>query len=122
MPGLTKTSREVTSVIFAKYVDCDDLCVLRCLQCCIGHTSSFRPVLHPDTPSSLLVSYHKPNRPVKSCAISRWIKSVLESAGIDTSIFKGHSMRSASTSKARSRAVLQEEVVKMADWSGTSTF
>ena len=122
LPGLTKTSREVTSVFFAKYVDCDDLCVLRCLQCYIGRTSSFRPVLSPDTSSPLLVSYHKPHRPVKSCSISRWIKSVLESAGIDTSIFKGHSTRSASTSKARSRGVPLEEVVKMADWSGTSTF
>ncbi len=122
LPGLTKTSREVTSVFFAKYVDCDDLCVLRCLQCYIGRTSSFRPVLSPDTSSPLLVSYHKPHRPVKSCSISRWIKSVLESAGIDTSIFKGHSTRSASPSKARSRGVPLEEVVKMADWSGTSTF
>ncbi len=122
LPGLTKTSREVTSVFFAKYVDCDDLCVLRCLQCYIGRTSSFRPVLSPDTYSPLLVSYHKPHRPVKSCSISRWIKSVLQSAGIDTSIFKGHSTRSASTSKARSRGVPLEEVVKMADWSGTSTF
>ena len=77
MPGLTKTSREVTSVFFAKYVDSDDLCVLRCLQCYIGRTSSFRPVLHPNTPSPLLVSHHKPHRPVKSCSISRWIKSVL---------------------------------------------
>ncbi len=51
LPGLTKTSREVTSVFFAKYVDCDDLCVLRCLQCYIGRTSSFRPVLHPTPPA-----------------------------------------------------------------------
>ncbi len=77
LPGLTKTSREAISVFFAKYVDCDDLCVPRCFQCYIGRTSSFRPVLHPDTHSPLLVSYHKPHRPVKSCSISRWIKSVL---------------------------------------------
>ncbi len=112
----------MTSVFFAKYVDCEDLCILRCLQCYIGRTSPSRPVLHPDIPSPLLVSYHGPHHPVKSCSISRWIKSVLESAGIDTSIFKGHSTRSASTSKARSRGVPLEEVAKMADWSGTSTF
>ena len=122
LPGLTKTSCEVTSVFFAKYTDCADLCVLRCLQCYITRTSPFRPVLDSDTSRQLLVSYHRPHRPVQSCSISRWIKSVLSSAGIDTSIFKGHSTRSASTSKARSRGVPLEEVVKMADWSGNSTF
>ncbi len=29
LPGLTKTSCEVTSVFFAKYVDCDDLWIVR---------------------------------------------------------------------------------------------
>ena len=90
LPGLTKTSSEVSSVFFAKYVDCDDLCVLRCLQCYILRTSTFRPLPDPDTPSQLLISYHRPHGPVKSCSIARWIKSVLDSAGIDTDIFKAH--------------------------------
>ena len=122
LPGLTKTSSEVSSVFFAKYVDCDDLCVLRCLQCYILRTSTFRPLPDPETPSQLLISYHRPHGPVKSCSIARWIKSVLDSAGIDTGIFKAHSTRSASTTKARSKGVPLDEVVKMADWSGTSTF
>ena len=51
------------------------------------------------------------------------LKSVLDSAGIiGTGIFKAHSTRSASTTKARSKGVPLDEVVKMADWSGTSTF
>ena len=122
LPGLTKTSSEVSSVFFAKYVDCDDLCVLRCLQCYILRTSTFRPLPDPETLSQLLISYHRPHGPVKSCSIARWIKSVLDSAGIDTGIFKAHSTRSASTTKARSNGVPLDEVVKMADWSGTSTF
>ena len=123
LPGLTKTSSEVSSVFFAKYVDCDDLCVLRCLQCYILRTSStFRPLPDPETPSQLLISYHRPHGPVKSCSIARWIKSVLDSAGIDKGIFKAHSTRSASTTKARSKGVPLDKVVKMADWSGTSTF
>ena len=79
LPGLTKTSCEVTSVFFAKYTDCADLCVLRCLQCYITRTSPFRPVLDSDTSSQLLVTYHRPHRPVQSCSISRWINSVLSS-------------------------------------------
>ena len=122
LPGLTKTSSVVTSVFFAKYVECENLCVLRCLQCYIARTSSFRPVMGPTTHNQLLISFHRPHRPVKSCSIARWIRSILGSAGIDTAVFKGHSTRSASTSKARAGRVPLEEVIKMADWSGTSTF
>ena len=122
LPGLTKTSSEVTSVFFGKYADCDNLCVLRCLQCYLTRTIAFRPVMNPHTPSQLLISFHRPHRPVKPCSIARWIRCILSSAGIDTAIFKGHSTRSASTSKARTGGVSLEEVIKMADWSGTSTF
>jgi hypothetical protein len=116
LPGLTKTSSVVTSVFFAKYVECENLCVLRCLQCYIARTSLFRPVMGPTTPNQLLISFHIPHRPVKSCSIARWIRSILGSAGIDTAVFKGHS------TKARAGGVSLEEVIKMADWSGTSTF
>jgi hypothetical protein len=118
--GLTKSSSVVTSVLFSKYVECENLCVLRCLQCYIARTSSFRPVMGPTTHNQLLISFHIPHRPVKSCSIARWIRSILGSAGIDTAVFKGHSTRLASTSKARAGPL--EEVIKMADWSGTSTF
>jgi hypothetical protein len=50
----------------------------------------------------ILISIHRPPyAPVKPCSISLWIRSILNSAGIDTRIFKGHSTRSASTSNAR---------------------
>ena len=109
-------------MFFAKYPLCEKLCVLRCLQCYIMRTSSFRPVRCPNTASQLLLSYHQPHHPVQSCSIARWIKSVLGSAGIDTAIFKGHSTRSVSTSKARAGGVSLEEVIKMVDWSGGSSF
>ena len=41
----------------------------------------------------LLLSHVKPHGPVRKDTISRWCKSVLSSAGIDTSKFKGHSTR-----------------------------
>ena len=74
------------------------------------------------TNQQLLISYHRPHKPVQSCTIARWIKSLLGSAGIDTSIFKGHSTRSASTSKARAGGISLEDVLKMADWTGPSSF
>ena len=103
LPGLTKTSSEVISVFFAKYSECEKLCVLRCLQCYIMRTDSFRPARDPNIANQLLLSYHRPHHPVQSCSIARWIKSILGSAGIDTAIFKSDSTRSASTSKDKCR-------------------
>ena len=60
LPGLTKTSSEVISVFFAKYSECKKLCVLRCLQCHIMRTDSFRPARDPNIANQLLLSYHSP--------------------------------------------------------------
>ena len=122
LPGLTKTSSEISSVFFARFEQDHNLCVLRCLQAYLEKTRVFRPILAPTQPNQLLISYRRPHAPVKSCTIARWIKSVLSKAGIDTNIFKAHSTRSASTSRALSGGVSLEEVLKMADWSGPSTF
>ena len=122
LPGMTKTSSEIIPVFFAKFDDCESICVLRCLQSYISRTNIFRPLVDPATNQQLLISYHRPHKPVQSCTIARWIKSFLGSAGIDTSIFKGHSTRSASTSKARAGGISLEDVLKMADWTGPSSF
>ena len=50
--------------------------------------------------SQLLLSFVKPHNPVVSSTISGCIKNVLREAGIHAKVFKGHSTRSASTSKA----------------------
>ena len=120
LPGMTKTSSEIIPVFFAKFDDCESICVLRCLQSYISRTNTFRPLVDPATNQHLLISYHRPHKPVQSCTIARWIKSFLGSAGIDTSIFKGHFTRSASTSKARAGGISLEDVLKMADWTGPS--
>ena len=122
LPGMTKTSSEIIPVFFAKFDDCESICVLRCLQSYISRTNIFWPLVDPATNQQLLISYHRPHKPVQSCTIARWIKSFLGSAGIDTSIFKGHSTRSASTSKARAGGISLEDVLKMADWTGPSSF
>ena len=48
----------------------------------------------------LLLSFVQPHKPVVSSTISGWIKKVLTISGVDVGVFKGHSTRSASTSKA----------------------
>ena len=55
--------------------------------------------------SHLFIALIKPHRPVVSSTIARWIKYVLTKSGIDTGIFKAHSVRSAAVSTAANAGV-----------------
>ena len=54
-----------------------------------------------------------------SPTIARWLKIVIEAAGIDTSILKAHSV---STSTAATQGVTTEDILSAADWSTESSF
>ena len=43
-------------------------------------------------------------------------------AGIDTSIFKGHSTRAAATSYAQAKGLSSQAIMKAAGWTAESTF
>lgn len=70
----------------------------------------------------LFISFLKPHRQVSRSTLSRWIKTVMEEAGIDTSLFKSHSTRAASASSARNNLANIEDIMKIAGWSNASTF
>ncbi|CAG2188300.1 unnamed protein product [Mytilus edulis] len=76
------------------------LCVYTVYKEYVFRTKLFRGKHEP-----LLLSYVKPHQPVSRDTISRWIKVVMAKANIDTTIFKAHSVRSASVSKAKMNAV-----------------
>ena len=72
--------------------------------------------------SQLLLSYVKPYGSVSRDTISRWVKFVLQSSGIDVNIFKPHSTMSASTSKAKMSDVPLADILDKAGWKSESTF
>ena len=57
-----------------------------------------------------------------SSTISGWLKNILREAGIDTKIFKGHSTRSASTSKAELKGLSVTDILERGSWTNTSTW
>jgi hypothetical protein len=63
-----------------------------------------------------------PHKNVTKDTITRWIKVILNRSGISTKIFGSHSIRSASTSKAKYNAVPIDEILKKAGWSNVKTF
>jgi len=69
--------------------------------------------------TSFFVTSIKPHGPASSKTLSRWTLSLLSSSGVDTTIFKSHSTRSASVAFMQ-RTLSNHEICKVADWSTTS--
>ena len=61
--------------------------------------------------------------PVSRDTISRWVKTVLVLAGIDTSQYTAHSTRAASVSLLASRSLAStEDIVSSVGWSNEGVF
>ena len=90
-------------------------CVYETLEFYLKATENLRST------TRLLVSFVKPYKAVTSSTIGHWIKTVLASAGIDTSVFSAHSTCCASASKAIT-TISADMLIRAAGWSQESTF
>ena len=70
----------------------------------------------------LFLTTIKPHNPASSSTIARWLKSILGKAGIDTTVFKAHSVRGAATTAASNAGVTIGDILNAADWSNPSVF
>ena len=59
---------------------------------------------------------------MSSSTVSKWIKEALKLAGTDVSIFKGHSTRAASSSKAIKVGLCLSDILARGSWSSSSTW
>ena len=114
--SLLKSSSPGTSSLIVSlpaFPENEKLCAHSTLLHYLAGTASIR---QPMNSSRVFISYGKPYKVILSATLSRWLKAVLSLAGIYTSIFKGHSFRGASTSKAVSLGVPLDIILKAADW------
>ena len=98
------------------FLEDNSLCAYTSLKAYLQRTESKRKN------TQLWVSFTKPYNPVGRQSISRWLKNVLSSAGIDTNIFKAHSTRMAATSKASHLGVGLTCIIKTAGWKSSTNF
>lgn len=92
------------------------LCIVTHLREYLHRTKSLR------AGDKLLVSFVKPYHHISRDTLSRWLKTVLDLAGIDLNRFSAHSTRTASTSAAFSRDVPLDTILTTAGWSRQKTF
>ena len=72
--------------------------------------------------SCYLLSYQKPHKSNNNDTMARWLRDVLNRAGVDTQLFGAHSTRAASTSAALSCGVTVDALLRAAGWSSESMF
>ena len=108
-------------VMFRAFPDDSHLCVVQCLKQYEGVTQQYR-TKEPSRPQPLFLSYVSLHNPITSQRLSHWLREVLGKAGVDTSVFKAHSVRGASSTAASEKGVAIEDVLRTADWSTDSTF
>ena len=70
----------------------------------------------------LFLTTIRPHNPASSSTIARWLKNMLGKAGIDTTIFRAHSVRGAAATAASNAGVTTCDILKAADWSTSSVF
>ena len=103
---------------FHEYSDDEKLCVVACIDEYVERSAPWRI----QGQNQLLLSHMRPYKEVQSSTIANWVKLVLKMAGIDTSLYKAHSCRSASTSKAKVLGISLKDILKRGQWSGASTW
>ena len=125
LPDLTKKSRFQNSLktsFHASFPSNPKLCVVNCLHEYGKRTKNFRPLPDESKPNKLLLSYIRPHKPISSETLSRWVVAFLSESGVDTDIFKAHSVRGAASSAAMNVGVSLKDILNLADWSQNSTF
>jgi len=120
LSGLIKQSRpgfKNPQPTFKEYVKDKRLCVHKYISVYIERTKNLR-----GSQSQLLLTFQKPHHPPTGSTVSRWVKSILKLAGVDTVLFGPHSCRAAATSAGVRGGVHVEDIMKGIGWSKQSTF
>ena len=124
LPELTNKSKvgsTLKSSFHASFPSNPKLCVIECLREYEKRTSGFRPK-DPSMPNRLLLSHIKPHKPISLATLGRWLKDIISRAGIDTDIFKAHSVRGAAATSSFNIGIPLQDILKLVDWSTDSTF
>ena len=97
------------------------VCVIKALKEYIFRTEDLRKS-EDTTQDSLFITTTPPFRGASKASIARWTREVLTASGIETKLFKAHSVRGASTSKLADLHVSIQEIMSKAAWKSESTF
>ncbi|GFN84141.1 hypothetical protein PoB_001064700 [Plakobranchus ocellatus] len=105
----------ISTITLRAYREDRRICVFTCLKLYLKRTKHLRST------TQLFISNYSPHSAVTKDTLARWIKSMLNKAGIDTNVYKAHSTRAAASSAA-ARSIDIAQVLKTSGWSREQTF
>ena len=86
------------------------ICIVECLKEYIARTSTLRK-----EGTQLFINFDESShKAVSRDIISRWIKFVIEDAGIDVDLYNAHGTRSAASSCAKQNNTTIDDIIKTA--------
>ena len=94
-----------------------DLCVVTFFKAYLTRTQPLRGVL-----TNLFLTVKPPHSGASKDTLTRWVRTAMTMANIDTTVFRPNSVRAASTSAAKRGGASVQEIMNNAGWSQTSTF
>ncbi len=112
----SKPGKHVANMEFDGFPHNPDLCVVQCLNVYLTRTKD-----HRGSSKRLFYTFGKPYRPASRSTITRWLRNVLEAAGINMTIFTPYSIRHSSMSSVSDR-VPMETILRTGGWSRETTF
>lgn len=118
--SLAKQSRQgkqIKDFFFPVFDENKAVCPVETLRAYEERTKPIR-----GTETKLFISIIKPHKSVSSSTVARWLKKLLEEAGVDIGTFSAHSVRGASSSTASNMGVTTNDILEAADWSSSSVF
>lgn len=115
----SRGNKALAEFFFPSFPDNTRLCPVATLR---AYEEETREKRTPNSGPQLFIATIKPHNPVTSSTIARWIRTVLTKSGINTDIFKAHSVRGAATSAAAKEGVTLNDILKAADWSNETVF
>ena len=118
----SRASKPLADFFYPRYPEDPTICPVVTLQAYEARKLEFRAWSTENRKSLLFLSWIGKHDPVTGSTIARWLKMCLTEAGINTEIFKAHSVRGTSSSTAAAAGVTTADILKTADWSSAGTF
>lgn len=113
----SKPGRQLSECVLPALGDTPQLCVVTTYKAYVVRTAGLRT-----SNKRLFISTISPYGPISRDSVRNWTKSIMKEAGVDLSIFGGHSTRAAATSKASTKGVALQTIIKTAGWTREQTF
>ena len=118
----SRPSKSLADFFYPRFPEDPLLCPVVTLQAYESKTLEFRDLKSDNPKTTLFLSWIGKHDQVTSSTIARWLKTCLQEAGINTEVFKPHSIRGAASSKAAWSGVTISDILQAADWSSEATF